>query len=59
MNKITHAPHDLAVATCNTIDIRFAVVGFENALCSVGVPDQMAKACRLLCIAGFAREGHT
>lgn len=36
MNKITDAPQDLVVATCDTIDIRFAGVGFENAPSSVG-----------------------
>ena len=36
MNAITNAPQDLVIATCDTIDIRFAGVRFENAPNSVG-----------------------
>lgn len=36
MNKMTDAPGDLVIATCDTIDIRFAGVGFENAPSSIG-----------------------
>lgn len=37
MNAITNAPQDLVIATCDTIDIRFAGVRFEIAPSIVGI----------------------